>query len=219
MDFAHWYQERHGYPPFPWQEALAHRFAQGDWPDAPTPPTGAGKTAVIDVWLWARLAEHPVPRRLSYIIDRRLVVDGVQDYAQSLADSLPASERPVIVLMRGGITIDNDWVRDPERPTLIISTLDQAGSRLLFSGYGVSPTAAPIHAALLGIDTLWVLDEVTWRNPCSRPWARSRPWAPACGSCPCRPPGTAPTPSVSPPPTWPTRCWPSGLAARNRRAW
>ncbi|MBP6582484.1 MAG: type I-U CRISPR-associated helicase/endonuclease Cas3 [Chromatiaceae bacterium] len=165
MDFAHWYQERHGYPPFPWQEALAHRFAQGDWPDALTPPTGAGKTAVIDVWLWARLAEHPVPRRLSYIIDRRLVVDGFQDYAQSLADSLPASDRPVIVHMRGGITIDNDWVREPERPTLIISTLDQAGSRLLFSGYGVSPTAAPIHAALLGTDTLWVLDEVHLAQP------------------------------------------------------
>jgi CRISPR-associated endonuclease/helicase Cas3 len=165
MDFAHWYQERHGYPPFPWQEALARRFATGDWPDALTPPTGAGKTAVIDVWLWARLAGHPVPRRLSYIIDRRLVVDGIQAYAQSLADSLPAADRPATVLMRGGITIDNDWVRDPERPTLIISTLDQAGSRLLFSGYGVSPNAAPIHAALLGTDTLWVLDEVHLAQP------------------------------------------------------
>ena len=165
MDFVTWYRERHGYPPFPWQAALAARLAGGDWPEALTPPTGAGKTAIIDIWLWARLSGYPVPRRLCSLIDRRLVVDGVEDYAQAMADSLPPAARPARVLMRGGITIDNDWVRDPERPTLIISTVDQAGSRLLFSGYGVSPTAAPIHAALLGTDTLWVLDEVHLAQP------------------------------------------------------
>lgn len=165
MDFSAWYRERHGYPPFPWQAALADRFARGDWPDALTPPTGAGKTSVIDVWLWARLAGHAVPRRLCYVIDRRIVVGGVEDYARQLGDSLPDADRPVIVEMRGGIVIDNDWVLDPERPTLIVSTVDQAGSRLLFSGYGVSPKAASIHAALLGNDILWVLDEVHLAQP------------------------------------------------------
>jgi CRISPR-associated endonuclease/helicase Cas3 len=163
--FTDWYAGRHGYPPFPWQAALAARIAGGDWPEALTPPTGSGKTGVIDAWLWARLHGHPVPRRLVYVIDRRLVVDGVVDYAESLARSLPESDRPAVIQMRGGVTIENDWVRDPARPAIIVSTVDQAGSRLLFSGYGISAKSAPIHAALLGNDALWVLDEVHLAQP------------------------------------------------------
>jgi CRISPR-associated endonuclease/helicase Cas3 len=164
-DFANWYSRHHGYAPFPWQSALAARIASGDWPDALTPPTSSGKTGIIDVWLWARLSGYPVPRRLVYVIDRRLVVDGVLRYAKNLAVKLPEAERPAVIVMRGGITIDNDWVLDPARSAIIVSTVDQAGSRLLFSGYGVSPKAAPIHAALLGNDALWVLDEVHLAQP------------------------------------------------------
>jgi len=164
-DFVDWYHQRHGYPPFPWQAAFAARIADGDWPDALTPPTGSGKTGVIDAWLWARLQGHPVPRRLVYVIDRRLVVDGVGHYAHALCNSLPEADRPGLIQMRGGITIDNDWVTEPDRPTILISTVDQAGSRLLFSGYGVAPRAASIHAAMLGNDALWVLDEVHLAQP------------------------------------------------------
>lgn len=159
-DFPTWYAERHGYQPFPWQAALAARIAAGDWPDALDPPTGSGKTAVIDVWLWARLRRLAVPRRLVYVIDRRLVVDGVSDYARALADSLATEQRPAVITMRGGMSIDESWLADPLRPAIIVSTVDQAGSRLLFSGYGISPRAAPIHAGLLGNDALFVVDEV-----------------------------------------------------------
>ncbi len=99
MDFSRWFHDRHGYPPFPWQEALAQRLARREWPDALTPPAGAGKTTLIDAWLWARLAGHPVPLRLTYIIYRRVVVDGVEDHARGLADSLPPAERPAILLL------------------------------------------------------------------------------------------------------------------------
>lgn len=166
--FADWYHQRHGYPPFPWQAALAARLVQGDWPDALTPPTGSGKTGVIDAWLWARRCGAPMPRRLVYVIDRRLVVDGVADYAEALAASLPEPERPAVIVMRGGMTIASDWVLDPTRPAILVSTVDQAGSRLLFGGYGVSPKAAPIQAALLGNDALWVLDEVHLAQPLLR---------------------------------------------------
>lgn len=165
MDFPAWYQARHGYGPFPWQTAFAKRVAQGDWPLALTPPTGAGKTGVVAVWLWALDQGSDVPRRLVYVVDRRLIVDSTARYAQRLAGESPRS--PAVVTMRGGITIDDTWI-DPRRPAIIVSTVDQAGSRLLFSGYGVSDKVAPIHAGLLGNDALWVLDEVHIAQPLLR---------------------------------------------------
>lgn len=157
MDFPTWFEARHGFGPFPWQAALARRVADGDWPAALTPPTGAGKTGVVAVWLWALEQGYPVPRRLVFVVDRRLIVDSTALYAHRLAAASPRT--PAVVTMRGGMTIDDAWI-DPLRPAVIVSTVDQAGSRLLFSGYGVSGRAAPIHAALLGNDALWVLDEV-----------------------------------------------------------
>ncbi|HCZ16938.1 MAG TPA: type I-U CRISPR-associated helicase/endonuclease Cas3, partial [Candidatus Accumulibacter sp.] len=165
QSFPSWYEQRHGYLPFPWQAALAGRVAAEDWPEALTPPTGSGKTAVIDVWLWARLQGLRVPRRLVYVIDRRLVVDGVTEYAKALAAGLEADQQPTVVSMRGGMTIEEDWLSDPLRLAVIISTVDQVCSRLLFSGYGISPQAASIHAGLLGNDALFVVDEVHLVRP------------------------------------------------------
>jgi CRISPR-associated endonuclease/helicase Cas3 len=167
MNFRDWYCACHGYEPFPWQESLAERIAAGSWPEALTPPTGAGKTAVIDVWLWARLEGLSVPTRLVYVIDRRLIVDSVSTYATALAQFVPADQRPTVATMRGGISIDDTWL-DPVRSAIIVTTVDQAGSRLLFHGYGVSRNTAPIHAALLGNDVLWVLDEVHLAAPLQR---------------------------------------------------
>ena len=164
-DFSSWYKKRHGYAPFPWQAALAGRIAAGDWPEALTAPTGAGKTAVIDVWLWAVLHGIEVPRRLVYVIDRRLVVDSVSAYCAHLIATLDPEQRPAIVTMRGGMTIDEDWLSDPLRPAVILSTVDQVGSRLLFSGYGVNPRSASIHAGMLGNDAMFVVDEVHLVRP------------------------------------------------------
>ena len=165
MDFTAWYRERHGYDPFPWQTALAARIAAGDWPAALTAPTGAGKTGVVAVWLWATEEGLPVPRRLVYVVDRRLIVDSTALYAGCLSRRSPLG--PPVVSMRGGLIGDDTWL-DPLRPAIIASTVDQAGSRLLFSGYGVSRRAASIHAALLGNDALWVLDEVHLAQPLLR---------------------------------------------------
>jgi CRISPR-associated endonuclease/helicase Cas3 len=86
MDFSLWYQARHkGHTPFPWQAALAQRVADGDWPAALTAPTGAGKTGVVAVWLWALDQGLGVPRRLVYVVDRRLIVDSTAIYARDLA--------------------------------------------------------------------------------------------------------------------------------------
>lgn len=83
--FSAFYESLHGYAPFPWQIELARRVADGRWPDALNLPTSSGKTAVVDVWLWAHaMGVLGAPRRLYYVIDRRLLVDAVADYAQAL---------------------------------------------------------------------------------------------------------------------------------------
>jgi CRISPR-associated endonuclease/helicase Cas3 len=157
LDFIRWYEEQHGYKPFPWQTRLAELISTGHPPTSISVPTGSGKTAIIAVWYWAIKSEFKVPKRLVYVVDRRLIVDSVTDYAERLGCN--------VIKMRGGVTIDNSWMMDPHKPSVIVSTVDQAGSRLLWRGYGVSPKTAPIHAALIGNDALIVLDEAHISTP------------------------------------------------------
>jgi len=156
-DFTGWYAEKHGYPPFPWQTRLAEQVAAGTPPATITVPTGSGKTAIIAVWQWAWESGVKAPTRLFYVVDRRLIVDSVTDYAERLGCK--------VIKMRGGITIDDSWLMAPDQPTVIVSTVDQVGSRLLWRGYGVSPKVAPIHAALVGNDAMIVLDEAHISTP------------------------------------------------------
>ena len=61
-DFRQFFFELHGKNPFPWQEALAERVSTADWPDVIDLPTASGKTACIDIALFAlalRGAEVP----------------------------------------------------------------------------------------------------------------------------------------------------------------
>lgn len=153
--FATFFKTLHGYPPFPWQRRLATMVADGNWPASISLPTGVGKTSILDVWAWAIHEHITVPLRLFYIIDRKLVVDSVSRHADLLAQKLDITAAK----LRGGMLLDDAWVRDPAKPAIIVSTIDQTGSRLLFRGYGVTPSVAPIHAALAGNDSLLVLDE------------------------------------------------------------
>lgn len=173
--------------PFPWQAQLFERLCRGDLPSALDLPTGLGKTSVMAIWLLARaFAQEPsqnrIPRRLVYVVDRRAVVDQATAEAEKLRTWLDgtdqgrkASERlglggsslPISTLR--GQHIDNrEWLADPAMPAIIVGTVDMIGSRLLFSGYGVSPKLRPYHAGLLGADTLVVLDEAHLVPPFER---------------------------------------------------
>ena len=161
--FSQWYCRLHGYAPFPWQMELAKLLAAGNPPKEITVPTGAGKTSILAIWVWAQEQGIPVPTRLVYVIDRHLLVDSATTYAEFLSSQTHSTIN--VIKMRGGITIDNAWLMAPHIPSIIISTVDQVGSRLLFRGYGVSNAVSPIHAGLLANDAYIVLDEAHISSP------------------------------------------------------
>ena len=170
-----------GHAPFPWQSRLFERLRSGDLPPAVDVPTGLGKTAVMAIWLLARAAGAPLPRRLVYVVDRRAVVDQATDFAVALRerlqdkgldevrDGLRLAGRPLPISTLRGQHIDNrEWLDDPAAPAIIVGTVDMVGSRLLFEGYGVSRRMRPYHAGLMGCDTLVMLDEAHLSRPFER---------------------------------------------------
>lgn len=194
-DFAEFFREVHGHDPFPWQERLLQRIAKGEegWPATLDLPTGSGKTAAIDIAVFHLALESDpdertdvrcAPVRIAFVVDRRLVVDDAFERAKKLAHALlhptgPITARvaerlqklagdgpPLIARrLRGGIPREDDWARTPSQPTVLCSTVDQVGSRLLFRGYGVSDPMKPVHAGLLGSDCLILLDEAHLAEP------------------------------------------------------
>ena len=142
-----------------------------------------------------KVAERTAPRRIFFCVNRRVIVDEAYQRALRIAKRLweaeryPASDAPVlsevaaslrqtagmanddgtppldVLELRGGIYHDNRWARSSAQPTVVCTTIDQLGSRLLFRGYGVSPNAAPIQAALVAYDSLVLLDEAHISKP------------------------------------------------------
>lgn len=187
--FQEFYEDLHGYSPFPWQSRLAELVLQDGWNGLLLDlPTGVGKTTTLEIALYC-LACSPdrLPRRTLLVVDRRVVVDQAAIGARKLQLCLDnAQQGPVfeiaqrlrklghnaagdscisVAVMRGGMPRENDWARTPDQPVLGLSTVDQVGSRILFRGYGLNPRSAPIHAGLIGNDTLILLDEVHLARP------------------------------------------------------
>lgn len=186
--FSDFYQAVHGYEPFAWQKRLAEQVLGNEgWPDVIRVPTSSGKTSVLDVALFELASQagcqpeqQRAARRICFVIDRRLVVDEVTEHAhrlyqaittgsanstlQSVQEALTslAADPKVplrVVRLRGAVYCDDGWAADPVTPTILISTVDQIGSRLLFRGYGVSRRSRPVQAGLLAFDTRIILDE------------------------------------------------------------
>lgn len=176
FDFDGAFTRLSGHGPFPWQRRLFHMLCEGCVPSAVDIPTGLGKTTVMACWLLARANGAPLPRRLVYVVDRRVVVDQATEFAEDVRDrlddlpelreklSLGGRSLPISTLR--GQHIDNkEWQEDPVATSIVVGTVDMIGSRLLFSGYGVSRKMRPNAAGLLGCDSLVVLDEAHLSRP------------------------------------------------------
>ena len=214
-EFERFFHALWGKPSFSWQSALADRVLgraanaqetatseqESPWPDAIALPTASGKTACMDVAVFALAAQatrlgsdRPVtaPRRIFFVVDRRVIVDEAHERAQCLANRLKAAEDGILKsvadnlrriahgatsgfeadlplgvhVLRGGMYRSEAWARNPLQPTIVSSTVDQIGSRLLFRAYGRSGSGAwPVYAALAANDSLILLDEAHCAQP------------------------------------------------------
>lgn len=185
VDFSEYFRQVHGWDPFPWQIRLTETvLGTGRWPHVIDLPTGCGKTATLDTAVFSLAARPDVfPRRVVFVIDRRIIVDQVYERAKAIRDAVMSAKNGVlsrirnrlanvtdgapldVTALRGGVPIDNEWASRPDQPWVVVSTVDQFGSRLLFRGYGVSHRMRPVHAGLAGNDCLVILDEVHLSRP------------------------------------------------------
>ncbi|PPK72815.1 CRISPR-associated endonuclease/helicase Cas3 [Methylobacter tundripaludum] len=200
-DFDAFFQALHDRSPFPWQSRLAKQLCeQGRWPDALNLPTSSGKTAALDVALFHLIYEATkpsdqrfAPRRIYFVVDRRLIVDEAYERSEQVAKHLKDNmgkdgilgvaasrllelagtqqaedkdKEPLqVIRLRGGMPLERTFISNPLQPAIILTTVDQLGSRLLFRGYGVSANMRPIHAALTAMDSLILLDEAHLSQP------------------------------------------------------
>ncbi|GMW06813.1 MAG: type I-U CRISPR-associated helicase/endonuclease Cas3 [Gammaproteobacteria bacterium] len=176
-----------------WQHRLFADIEAGRFPAGIELATGLGKTSIIALWVLALgralgRSSHVVPRRLVYVVDRRVVVDQASEFAEQVCERLElaaedeehALHEIATALKNGGCTssvvevstlrgqraLDTRWRDDPTRPAIIVGTVDMIGSRLFFSAYGrVGPWGRALEAGLLGQDCLLVLDEAHLCSP------------------------------------------------------
>lgn len=163
--------------------------ARGEWPALVDIPTGLGKTGMLDIAVFlsaldcdANPAERVGRRRIIFVVDRRVVVDQAARHALKIAQHLESNDPGIVstevakrlgelvgssakdgllpvVTMRGGVTWDASWLTRPDQPGIVTGTVDQVGSRALFRGYAVSSRRWSIDAALVGTDSVILVDE------------------------------------------------------------
>lgn len=94
-DFDSFFAEVNGgHPPFAWQCRLFDALTTtGRWPDRLIAPTGAGKSSVVDIHIFAVAISATgegarVPRRLALVVNRRALVDSQADRAIRVREAL-----------------------------------------------------------------------------------------------------------------------------------
>lgn len=191
-DFGDFFEAVHGAGkrPFTWQEdLLRHLVNTGTWPEQIVAPTGAGKSSIVEIHVFAVAlfavgAAKRVPRRLAVVVNRRALTDSHAARAARIrclleeapADGsilsrvrdalvgLPVCEAEdraplVTATMRGAAATDRAWLNAPEACAVLCMTPAMWASSLLFRSYGASQLARPRLAGMLALDAAVVVDE------------------------------------------------------------
>ncbi|OLO68469.1 type I-U CRISPR-associated helicase/endonuclease Cas3 [Actinomyces oris] len=191
-DFGDFFEAVHGAGrrPFAWQEdLLRHLVDTGTWPEQIVAPTGAGKSSVVEIHVFAVAlfsvgAAKRVPRRLAVVVNRRALTDSHAARAariRCLLEDAPADDSilrrvrdalvglrvceaedraPLVTAtMRGAAATDRAWLNAPEACAVLCMTPAMWASGLLFHSYGASRLARPRLAGMLALDAAVVVDE------------------------------------------------------------
>ena len=160
-DFAAFFTACWGYTPFAWQTGLARRVlgvvptqngsGAGGWPEVIALPTASGKTACIDIAVFALAvqADHlregqriTAPRRIFFVVDRRVIVDEAYDRARKLAHKLETAQgrNPEDGCGQSSAGLPRTCDRVPRRA----AALGPCATRrdVSFGGMGAEPTSA-----------------------------------------------------------------------------
>lgn len=169
--FETWFQRVSGFPPHPWQSALASD------PEVFTRlvrvPTGMGKTlGVVGAWAYHRLYRRDLawPARLVIALPMRVLVEqtekvvrdflaSAQLFASDIHIDAPDPHLAAVHTLMGGVSAE-PWHLCPEQPAVLLGTQDMLLSRALNRGYASPRPRWPMEYALLNRDCLWVLDEI-----------------------------------------------------------
>lgn len=168
----------HGAPPYAWQERMALRLLRGDLPKAVRLPTGSGKSSIAILALVARAYAPSLPRRIWFVVDRQVVVHQAAESARkfkellnnaesgTLADlrdrlkAIGSTDEPFLISeLRGGIPPEQTWRENLLAPQIIVSTVNQHGSRIMLRGYRSGARSRPVETAFAERDSLVILDE------------------------------------------------------------
>ena len=191
-DFGDFFEAVHGAGkrPFTWQEdLLRHLVNTGTWPEQIVAPTGAGKSSIVEIHVFAVAlfavgAAKRVPRRLAVVVNRRALTDSHAARAariRCLLEEAPADDSilrrvrdalvglrvcgaedraPLVTTtMRGAAATDRAWLNAPEACAVLCMTPAMWASSLLFRSYGASRLARPRLAGMLALDAAVVVDE------------------------------------------------------------
>ncbi len=153
-----------GFTPYGWQLQIA----VDGMPDVLPVPTGLGKTEVALAWAWRLLVDKkPEPLHLVICLPMRSLVTQTVKRLKTYFDALKVTKPEIDVgvhqLMGGAI--EDEWVRQPDKPWVLVGTQDQLLSRALNRGYAMSRFEWPLHFGLLNNDCRWIIDEVQLMGP------------------------------------------------------
>src|SRR6185312_6194534 len=175
MSFSDFFHEATCHSPFQYQVELgeAHLTSR-----VIRVPTGGGKTeAAVLPWLWKTVTEADrAPRRLIVFSPMRALVSQTVGRIETWLKRLGLSEKIALFELLGEHPElrrrNRAWTEEPERPTILVGTVDLLLSAALNRGYGMSRFRWPVAFGLLHNSALWVVDEVQLMGPATATFAQ-----------------------------------------------